>query len=127
MLHEMAHVHHRHGMRSIFQSTGIFILVSVTIGDFASLTSLATALPTLLIETGYSRDFEKEADMSAGKSLIENKTGTKPYQDILKRLTENVPEVSDLSFISTHPLTRQRIENLKALEESKGLERGGKD
>ncbi len=60
--HEYGHLRHRHGMRTLVQSTLISALTSVALGDFSTL--LAGA-PALLAEMAYSRDFEREADAEA--------------------------------------------------------------
>ena len=114
--HESAHVEKRHGLRTVFQNAGVFLLVSAVVGDVASITSAAAALPTLLAESGYSRRFEREADEVAGRYLIEKGWGTQPLQHILVRMTAGVPELPGSEFLSTHPETRDRMDRLRALE-----------
>ena len=113
LAHEVAHVEKRHGLRSLYQGAGVFLLVSVTVGDVASVTSLAASLPAVLVESGYSRAFEREADEVAGRYLVEKGWGTEPLRAILARLTEgaDVP-----SFLSSHPGTAERSAYLEALE-----------
>ncbi|MEJ2689537.1 MAG: M48 family metallopeptidase [Deltaproteobacteria bacterium] len=65
--HECAHVENRHALRSLLQNTGALFLVSALVGDVASMTSVAGSLPTLLVETGYSRIFEHQADEAVGR------------------------------------------------------------
>ena len=77
---------------------------------------MAATLPTLLVESGYSRKFEKEADQAAGTYFIRNGRGTQPYRDILLRLSENRPEYPIMSMISSHPETEKRIKYLQELE-----------
>ncbi|MFH1077564.1 MAG: M48 family metallopeptidase, partial [Pseudomonadota bacterium] len=113
LAHEMAHIYNRHGLRSILQDASALLLISMLAGD---ITSTVATLPTMLVESGYSRRFEREADQAAGLYLIEKGWGVKPYQDILTRITKNQPDVAErLSLISSHPPTNERIELLNAL------------
>jgi len=117
-VHEISHVEKRHGLRMLFQNAGAFFLISVLVGDVASTISVAGTLPTLLIESGYSRKFEKEADQAAGTYLIRNGFGTEPYRNILLRLSESRSRSSGLSMMASHPATQQRIKYLQELEKS---------
>lgn len=116
LMHEAAHVEERHGLRGLFQKTGVFLLISILVGDVASITSTAATLPTLLAESGYSRQFEKEADHVAGLYCIEKGWTTKPLQNILQRIAKRHANLPALSIISTHPLTVERVKALQSLE-----------
>ncbi len=117
-VHERAHVEKRHGLRSMFQNAGVFLLISALVGDVASITSMAAALPTILVESGYSRKFESEADEAAGLYFIRKGWSTRPYQNILLRLSEGSVEHPMASVLSSHPETNERVKYLQALEES---------
>jgi Zn-dependent protease with chaperone function len=116
LMHEVAHVKHRHAMRSLLQNTGVVMLVSVLLGDAVSVTSTAAALPALLLELGYSREFEREADRTAGNYLLEKGYGTSPLQAIFERMVEKSGRDPGLNLLSTHPGMQERIELLKRLE-----------
>lgn len=116
LAHEIAHVKKHHAMRHLLQSTGVFLLVSVLVGDIASVTSVAATLPTLLVESGYSREFEREADKVAGLYLMKKGWGTKPYEEMLARLAKSHHNLPELGLLSTHPETEKRIKALRELE-----------
>jgi Zn-dependent protease with chaperone function len=118
MAHEVAHVKHRHGLRSVFQNAGIFLLISSLVGDVTSITSIAASLPTLLAKANYSREFEKEADRVAGLYLIGKGWGTKQYQDILLRITKEMSSFTGESVLSSHPVTEERVKYMQELEGS---------
>ncbi len=118
LVHEIAHVKKRHGLRSIIQSSGVFLLVSVLVGDITSITSTAASLPTLLARSGYSRKFETEADRIAATYFIQKGWGTGPYQAILLRITQNMRNYPGKSLLSSHPLTNERIKYLQDIETS---------
>jgi Zn-dependent protease with chaperone function len=114
--HEIAHVERRHGLRSILQNAGVFLLISAIAGDIASITSSAASLPTLLLQTGYSRRFEKEADAAAADYFIRKNESTGPFQDILRRMSKDRPQMAGESLLSTHPVTDSRIRFLQDCE-----------
>lgn len=62
LAHELGHVRHRHGMRALTQATLLAAAASVAFGDFSS---LLAGVPALLGHLGYSRGFEREADLEA--------------------------------------------------------------
>ena len=114
--HEIAHVNYRHGIRNIIQNTGVFLIFSAVLGDYSSLASAGGALPMLLIESGYSRDFEREADIFAAEYLMNTKGSTISYQTMLEKLSEDSELRKKGSVISTHPGSEERIELVKETE-----------
>lgn len=115
MAHEVGHVIHRHSLRQLYQGLGVFLLVSVLLGDVTSATSLGASLPAVLVNNGYSRDFEHQADRTAGAYLLRHYGTTRPLQDILQRLSQDHdPSLPDL--LSTHPGTPERLQRLREME-----------
>lgn len=68
LAHELGHVRHRHGMRSLVQAMAMGAVSSLAFGDFSG---LFAGLPVLLGQAGYSRDAEREADGEAIRVLRE--------------------------------------------------------
>lgn len=116
MAHEVGHVIQRHSLRGVYQSVSVVLVVSLLLGDVTSPTSIAASMPTLLIQSGYSRNFERQADAVAGHYMIAQGWGTEPLQNILDRLTKSSGGSGKASMLSSHPGTEERIKNLKALE-----------
>lgn len=118
--HEAGHVRSRHALRHLLQSTGTGLLIAAVTGDITSITSLSATLPTALIDAGYSREFEYEADDAAIDYLL--KTGRKPkaYADTLARLQAEHDKRSGgeggkrswtpMELLATHPETAKRME-----------------
>ncbi|MDD9302651.1 MAG: M48 family metallopeptidase [Desulfobacter sp.] len=115
LIHEITHVTQRHALRNLIQNTGLFVIISLVAGDGASITGLAVSLPALLLESGYSQQFQLDAD--AGVALYFKKNGwdIHPFEKILTRLTQHDPNLPGHSFISTHPRIDQRISNLRQI------------
>lgn len=66
LAHELGHLQHRHGMRSLLQAAALGVLASLVIGDASGL--LAGA-PVLLGHAAYSREAEREADAECARLL----------------------------------------------------------
>jgi predicted Zn-dependent protease len=113
--HELAHLERRHAVRSVLQGAGIFIMVSILVGDVASITSTAGTLPALLLETGYSRRFEEEADHIASQWMMSAGYGVEPMIAFLTRIKEKEAFAEGPEFLSTHPATEKRISYLREL------------
>ncbi|MHB1083667.1 MAG: M48 family metallopeptidase [Thiobacillus sp.] len=105
--HELGHVKHRHSLRLALQSIGAgAILVAVT-GDIGSVTDLAAGLPSLLLQNGYSRDMEREADAYALDWLNTACIPPRRFADLLGRLDKGASDKT--SLLSSHPGSRDRI------------------
>ena len=111
--HEVGHITRRHALSQLYQGVGIFALASFVVGDFAGVTSIAASLPAILIQSGYSRQAESDADGVAARYLIARGIGTKPLRDILERLEAQGLGGSIPSLLRTHPATPERIDELK--------------
>ena len=109
--HELGHVVNRHALRSVLQDSAAALLVATLVGDVVSVTSLAAALPTLLLQARYSRAFEIEADRFALDYLHAKGISIQRFADILGRL-EDEHEGDDLGYLSSHPATDERIQAL---------------
>ncbi|HWG83972.1 MAG TPA: M48 family metallopeptidase [Deinococcales bacterium] len=119
LAHEIGHVQQRHALRGLYRSAGVALLVSILLGDVASASNLAASLPAVLLERGYSRGFEVEADAHAAAYLNAEGWGTQPLRGILERLADEHGS-SNPGLLSTHPGTEQRIERLEELERLRG-------
>jgi predicted Zn-dependent protease len=109
LAHELGHVRHRHVMRRLLEGSAIALLVAGVTGDVASATSLAAAAPTLVLQTKFSRDNEREADAYAIDLL--RRAGIEPHHfgAILARMEAQAPRGPMLpTFLSTHPATQER-------------------
>ncbi len=107
--HEIGHVIHRHAMQMALRDTGIFVFISTFLGDLTSVSSLASAIPTILIERGYSRSLEKEADLVSGAWLQGKYGSTEALRSILIKLHRGKGDEDTLELLSTHPDLKNRI------------------
>src|SRR5712664_1459598 len=113
LAHEIGHVRHRHGLRMSLQAAGLAALAAALLGDATSITSLATTLPVALLQNGYSRELEAEADDYAFQRLREVGLSPKAFAEIMLLLEKDHKRRSGgetKDYFSTHPATAKRIQ-----------------
>lgn len=126
LAHETGHVTRRHGLASVYQGLGLALLGTAVTGDLVGAATFAAAVPSTLLQNGYSRRAETEADERAGAYLLRAYGTTRPLRDILARLEaqdragEGGPEPQDSAspgdLLRTHPGTAQRLAHLREIE-----------
>ena len=116
LTHEIGHVVHRHGLRTVIQDSLLgFALLAIT-GDVAGSSELFLGLPVLLTQLAYSRTFEREADNYALNYLRANGIPTIHFAHLMRRIEQTASLRSKESgpkwsgYLSSHPLTTERIE-----------------
>ena len=114
-LHEIAHVEFQHGLRALIQDAGVFLVLTLALGDLSSLGGMAASLPALAIESRYSRAFESESDLFAGEALERAGIGAEALRDILILLHKDVPDLDLVQFLSSHPDLEKRVADLEEL------------
>jgi Zn-dependent protease with chaperone function len=110
--HEIGHVAHRDGTRSVLEGAGLSLLFGMLLGDFVGGGAVVYAGKTIL-QTSYSRGVEAAAD-GYGVDLM-SKIGGDPRAlgSILTRIagtTHPGPKI-----LSDHPETRDRVAAIEAM------------
>lgn len=111
--HEIGHLAYRHSVRMVLQNSAVAVLVSTITGDPFSTSSLVVALPTLLANANYSREFEHEADNYAYQYLTANEMQQDSFAIILEKITKSESEQGIENYLSSHPVTSERIGRFK--------------
>lgn len=62
MLHEIGHLKRKHSLRATIQQFSLAMFVMVITGDVSTSSSIITAIPIMLVESGFSQKMETEAD-----------------------------------------------------------------
>jgi Zn-dependent protease with chaperone function len=118
--HEVGHVAHRDGMRTVLQTAGISFLFGMLLGDFVGGGAVVLAAKTIL-QTSYSRDVEGAAD-NYGVALMDKIGGdARALGKILSRIagtTHPGPRI-----LLDHPETVERVAAIEAMA-GKGHEVG---
>lgn len=121
--HEIAHIKHRHPIRSLGRAAVVWLSLMAVVGvdgsDFVS--SAVTGTGTLTLLT-FSRGQENEADreaLAAVNALYGHTAGALDlYEVLLQHSSESVEDPP--AFLRTHPLAHDRIRELKAIEMNRG-------
>ncbi|KQR28007.1 M48 family metallopeptidase [Deinococcus sp. Leaf326] len=126
LAHETGHVTGRHGLAGVYQGLGLALLGTAVTGDLVGAATFAAAVPSALLQNGYSRRAETEADERAGAYLLRAYGTTRPLRDILARLETEDRAADETSLkaedpapddlLRTHPDTAQRIKHLREIE-----------
>ena len=135
--HELGHLEGRHILRRTLQNSFLVLGVFFLTGDVNSV-ELLLAIPSVVMNSAYSRDFEREADRYALEKLIANEIPIDSFAQIMTAFEEvaqrqRVTEIDDeflressevaaktsadeddledtlLSYFMTHPQTSERI------------------
>jgi hypothetical protein len=114
LAHELGHMRQRHALRSVLQNSTAAVLFAMAVGDLSSVTSFAAALPTMLLQAKYSRQFEIEADEFALDYLAKKGIPPDAFSSLLERLERGGGTTAGLDYFSTHPATRERVERARA-------------
>ena len=107
LAHELGHLKHRHGLRSVVQATALTVLGSALIGDYSS--ALA-AIPAGLGHLNYSRHFESDADVYSFEVLCDahiDPAKTALFFDRVSQIKGNVGKLIP-SYLSSHPVSEDR-------------------
>lgn len=111
--HEIGHLVHRHSVRMVLQNSAVAVLVATITGDPFSTSSLVVALPTLLANSKYSREFEIEADDYAYHYLVDNNIEISNFATMLERITEGESDSGMANYLSSHPATTDRLQRFR--------------
>ena len=109
LAHELGHLHHRHTMRRLLEASATALVVAGVTGDLSSASSLAASAPTLLLQTKYSRDNEREADTYAIAMMRKAGIDPRGLGDLLARMQDKAGNSGVPGFLSSHPATEKRI------------------
>jgi Zn-dependent protease with chaperone function len=115
LAHELGHVQLRHGVRLLLQGSATALFMAWYFGDVGSL--LASA-PTLLVQAGYSRGMENEADEFAVRMLRESGQSPVLLAGMLEKLRAahgggTGAEERPGSWLSSHPDSAERMDRLR--------------
>lgn len=113
--HEASHVNKRHSLRNLLRSAASGLLVSVLVGDVGGVSAVLLENANTLRNLSYSRGLEKEADREGMQLLVKNNinpAGMRQLMECLEKEHKDIPEL--VSFISTHPLTKDRIKEVNS-------------
>lgn len=87
LLHEIGHVEHRHAVQHAVSRAGLAALILLVTGDVNSASSLVLVLPTMLLQAGYSQDFEWQADSYSLAQMRRRGMDPNAFADMMEKLS----------------------------------------
>lgn len=110
LAHEVGHVERRHALRLLIEGSAVTLAIAAVIGDAGATTVGTTLIPTILLQAGYRRELETEADAFAFDLLSKNRLSPALFADLMDRIDPGTGATHSLSqFLSTHPGTAERV------------------
>jgi Zn-dependent protease with chaperone function len=113
--HEVGHLVNRHAMRRLVQSSATALLLGGIFGDVTGVSALVTAVPTVLVDSAYSRAFEREADVFAFRWMSQHNVASAELGNLLTRLTTTCGEDRS-GYLASHPSLQERVTAAEASE-----------
>lgn len=111
--HESAHVNERHSMKMLCRNLSGYIFISAILGDANGVMAIIGDNVNSLQSLSFSRKFEEEADLKGFQIVTQNKVDPKGMSNLFKRLESN-GSMSIPQFLSSHPITKERIKYINA-------------
>lgn len=109
MAHEAQHVLQRHGLKGIINQLGITLMVPLIFGDMGSIMFAIGGMGASLINLGFSRVQESEADELGVALLDKANVDPRGMEAFFKWMAaEEAKKGTTPAFLSTHPLSTER-------------------
>lgn len=120
LCHESTHINRRHSLQNILSSVGtgfVLRLISNAGGDAAN---VIIGNADYLMQMNYSRKLEKQADEEGMVLMLRNEINPDGMMQLMQRLkeTNEADSPQGLSFLSSHPLTEERIKDAARFKKS---------
>lgn len=110
--HEVSHVNSRHSLQSIISQLSASLFLSLIVGDITGVSAKIVNNAEKLRSLSYSRKLETESDRKGMELMVANQLHPKGMLNLMKHL-QTFSKGSPISFLSTHPLTEERIQYIE--------------
>ena len=123
LAHEVAHIKHRHPIRSLGRGVAIGLALSVvssSLGNSVTEAVLGTAGQVTVLK--FSRDHEREADETALhtlKNMYGHVDGATDLFDVFRKLEKK--RIASPEFFNSHPLTDKRLQRIQKFKSETDL------
>ncbi len=113
--HEATHINHRHSLKGMLSGLSLAIMQSIVLSGFGSVGDMVLRNASSLQQLSYSRKLEREADKEGMELMLQNKVNPVGMKLLMQQLQDSDKGLpSSFSFISSHPLSEERINNANA-------------
>jgi Zn-dependent protease with chaperone function len=113
--HEVTHIKERHSLRAITSDLSRSLFLSILFHDRNGISSVIISNANMLNTLRFSREMEKAADDGAIKIMLNNNIDPDGMAQLLKLLQREDKSNGDITYLSTHPATDQRIKDVESL------------
>ncbi|MBL7931094.1 MAG: M48 family metallopeptidase [Bacteroidia bacterium] len=118
--HEISHVTNRHSLKAMSRGVASSLVLSSVFGDAGGLSVNLISKVNEFKSLDYSRDLETEADNEGLQVMLDNEVDPQGMVNLLKLLKSvNSSEPYLMKYLSTHPDTDSRIDNVVKNPDSK--------
>ncbi len=109
--HESTHINRRHSLQNILSQMGAGFIISLFTNAGGDAAKVLVGNANYLVQMNYSRKLEMQADLEGMRLMEKNRIDPKGMMQLMQRLKEvnDDSEMKHLSFLSSHPLTEDRI------------------
>lgn len=111
LAHELGHFKHRHHLKGFSKALGLGIVFSLVLGNNSDL--MVTQNLLYVLDARHSQVQETESDEFGARIVMETLHENQHIEGFFQLLNEK--EVSNFSFLSSHPSSDERIEHLKSI------------
>ena len=121
LAHEATHVEERHSTRMMVRNLAGYLFISLLIGDVNGVLAVLANNAQNIRNLDYGRGLESAADEEGQERMKENGVdpeGMVRLLNLLEEETHDMPEA--VEFLSSHPLTKERIADAKAKAQELG-------
>jgi Zn-dependent protease with chaperone function len=112
LAHELGHVAHRDGTRSILQAAGLSFLFGMLLGDFTG-GGLVVLAARKIVESSYSREAESAADRYSVELIAKIGGDARALASILERIAGAIEP--GINLLRDHPVTKERVALIHSL------------
>lgn len=125
LAHEATHVEERHSTRMMVRNMAGYLFLSLLVGDANAVLAVVAENADKLRNMSYGRGLESEADGVGQERMKENGVDPAGMVHLLKLLEKEAADLPEaMEFLSSHPLTKDRIKNAEARASTLGATGG---
>lgn len=110
--HEISHIENRHVLKNVARNLSGAIFMSILFGDVSGVTALLGENAHKFSQMSHSRTLETEADTFGLEIVRKNNLDQHGMPQLFQILKDETP-IDMPSFLSTHPMLKNRIEYTK--------------
>lgn len=111
--HEASHIAKRHSLRSLFRSLARQMFISLLFGNDSGILSYIANNADALKGLEYSRSLESDADNNGMRMMAGSGLNIDGMMRLMEMLQKETVGKEPAAFMSTHPVFKDRIENIR--------------